>query len=397
MNFTKLKKFLDYMASERTPGCSVTVYKDGKLVYTYSAGVSDLNTGKKMVGDEYFNIYSCSKVTLATAAAQLIEKGIIMVNDPLYDYLPEYRHMAVKREDGNIDEAKNPITIGDLLSMTAGFNYGFNQPPIDDVITMTDGVCNTDIFARQASKLVLDYEPGTKWKYSMSHDIMGGVISIITGKKYRDYVRENIFEPLDMNNTFFHSTPEILDKMAPMYVFENDIINIETMDIVKAQQLGKGNIGHFREVSKINDSFFSNRAEFDSAGGGIISTVNDYAKLAAALSSGGLGANNNRILSPHAVELMKTNRLNCEQIKNYNWSNLIGYGYGLGVRTHIDKAKSGSIANLGEFGWGGAAGASIIMDTNERLGVFFVQHTLNPREEWYQPRLINIAYACLND
>ena len=87
--------------------------------------------------------------------------------------------------------------------------------------------------------------------------------------------------------------------------------------------------------------------------------------------------------------------MNETQLNDMSWSQLRGYGYGLGVRTHIDKAKSRSIANLGEFGWGGAAGSTAIMDTEERLGVFFVQHTLAPREEWYQPRLRNVVYACL--
>ena len=124
--------------------------------------------------------------------------------------------------------------------------------------------------------------------------------------------------------------------------------------------------------------------------------MGDYAKLTAALANNGLGLTGERILSAASLNLMKTNRLGEAQLRDFNWKQLSGYGYGLGVRTHIDKAKSGSVSNIGEFGWGGAAGATVIVDTEAKLGVFFVQHTLNPREEWYQPRLRNVVYSCID-
>lgn len=130
-------------------------------------------------------------------------------------------------------------------------------------------------------------------------------------------------------------------------------------------------------------------------GAGIITTVSDYEKLLAALANGGLGLNGERILSAYSIELLKTNRLTAELLKDYNWKAKVGCGYGLGVHTHMSPAESGLISNIGEFGWGGAAGASAIVDTKANLAVFYVQHTLNPREEYYQPRLRNVVYSCL--
>ena len=92
---------------------------------------------------------------------------------------------------------------------------------------------------------------------------------------------------------------------------------------------------------------------------------------------------------------MRTNRLNEEQLKTFNWSQLLGYGYGLGVRTHMNKARSGGLSNLGEFGWGGAAGSTVLIDPEINMGVFYVQHCLNPREEFYQPRLTEENKALL--
>ena len=115
----------------------------------------------------------------------------------------------------------------------------------------------------------------------------------------------------------------------------------------------------------------------------------------AALAGYGMGLTGERILSPYSVNLMRTNRLSEELLKDFNWKQLAGCGYGLGVRTHINPAKSGIIANPGEFGWGGAAGATAIIDPTIGLGVFYAQHTLSPREEYYQPRLRNAVYSCL--
>ncbi len=396
MNFTKLKNFLDDMvATGRTPGCSVVVYKDGKLAFTHSVGVSNIESGAKMTGEEYFNIYSCSKVTTVTAGAQLLEKGAFLLSDPLYDYLPEYRHMTIKTADGDIVEAKNPITVGDLFTMSTGFDYNFNSPAITELREKNPNYTTED-FIRARAKDTLFFEPGTHWRYSHSHDLLGGFISVITGKKFRDYVKENIFDPLGMDKAVYHPTPEIFAQMAQQYEFVPEDKAQQALSMVEAQMYGNAKNGYFKKVSLEKGSVSGHSPEYDSGGAGIITTVGDYAKLAAALSCGGLGANGERILSSKTVELMKVNRLDATQLVDLNWKQLLGHGYGLGVRTHIDKSVSGLNANLGEFGWGGAAGANVVVDSEEKLGVFFAQHVLNPREEWYQPRLINVAYSCID-
>ena len=397
MDFSKLKNFLDYMAKERTPGCAVVVCRDGKPVYKYEAGYADLESLTPLTGDEFFNIYSCSKIATVTAAAQLLERGKFLLNDPLYDYVPEFRHMMIKNADGELDEAKNPITIGDLFSMSAGFNYNLTAPSIIEMYeNKGDDFSAVDLMYALA-KEPISFEPGTHWQYSLAHDVLGGFISLITGKKFRDYVKENIFDPLEMTQSFYHHTPEIEAKMASQYRFVANNPTQDKQTIVEAQMYGTKGEGHFEKIGlDVVSSVSVAASEYDSGGGGIVTTVSDYAKLIAALSCSGLAANGERILAPATVELIKTNRMNETQLKDMTWSQLRGYGYGLGVRTHIDKAKSGSIANIGEFGWGGAAGATAIMDTEEKFGVFFVQHTLAPREEWYQPRLRNVVYSCLN-
>lgn len=393
MDFSNVKAFLDYMVENRTPSSAVVIYYGGEKVYSYATGYADLESKKPFTGTEHVNIYSCSKVTTVTAAAQLLEKGLFLMNDPLYAYIPEYKHMTVKDKNGDIRDAIRPITVGDLFSMTAGFNYDLNCPSIKNAREITGGKCDTLTVIRELAKEPLSFDPGEHWQYSLCHDVLAGLVEAVSGMKFRDYVKKNIFEPLGMDKSVYHHTPEILENMASQYSFVPKGQS-SNFDIVEAQKYGKSNDGTFVNVGKRVSHVLGE--EYDSGGAGITTTVDDYAKLAAALAGGGKGVNGERILSANTVELMKVDRLTPAQHKDYNWSALAGYGYGMGVRTHIDQAKSGSIASLGEFGWGGAAGASFYADTKSNLGVFFVQHCLNPREEWYQPRLKNIIYSCLD-
>lgn len=392
MDFTYLKAFMDKMAAERTPGCAISVFSEGKEVFRYAAGYSSLEEKTPMTGDEYFNIYSCSKVTTVTAALQLLEKGVFLLTDPLYEYIPEFRDMYIKDSGGNLVKAKKPITIRDLFTMTAGFTYNMQSEAFKKARELTEGKMETTQVIKCLASDPLSFEPGTNWQYSLCHDALAGLVSIITGMPFRDYVRKNIFEPLNMTKSFYHND-EITEQMAEQYIFVPEGQTTD-LDIVEAQKYGNASDGTFVNCGKGVSHVLG--PEYDSGGAGITTTVDDYVKLSAALANMGRGLTGERILSPGTVELMRTNQLNDNQLKNFSWTQLTGYGYGLGVRTLIDKAKAGSTGSIGEFGWGGAAGATVLVDPSLNLGVFFAQHTLNPREEYYQPRLRNVIYACMH-
>ncbi len=391
MDFTNLKRFMDFMAAERVPGNAIEVYLGGKKVFRYFSGCADLATQTPLTGDEMYNIYSCSKITTVTAAMQLLEQGKFLINDPLYAYIPEFRDMYIKNEDGSLVKAKNPITIGDLFSMTAGFVYNFDTEGFRKAREITGGKMDTVTTIKCAAADPLAFEPGTHWRYSICHDVLGALISVISGQKFRDYVKEHIFDPLDMKEAVYHHTEETLKRTPTQYYFVPD--GSEEFDIVEAQKHGKGNEGVFKDVGKAVSHILGE--EFDSGGAGIITTVADYAKLMAALANYGTGLTGEKILSKYSIDLMRTNRLTKEQLADVEWGQLAGCGYGLGVRTHMDPAKSGVISSIGEFGWGGAAGATAIIDPSINLGVFYAQHALNPREAFYQPRLRNVVYSCL--
>lgn len=384
MNFEYMKNFMDSLTEWIIPGNSVVIYKDGKKVFEYSSGYSDLEKKIKKTGEEQLYIYSCSKVATVTAALQLYEQGKFLLSDPLYEYLPEFKKMYVKDGD-RIKAAENPITIRDLFTMTAGLSYATNTPAFEKARKLTDGKMDTRTVIKCLAEEPLLFEPGARWNYSLCHDALAVLAEVVSGMRFSEYMKKYIFEPLDMNNSYYHTPNDVI--ISPQYIYEIQ----DTKNIVELQQ--KEHTSGVVKRAYGNELVFGEN--YDSGGAGIITTVDDYAKFAAALANSGTGLNNNRILSSATVKLMKTNQLNEAQRKTMNWRRLRGYGYGLGVRTLIDKAESGSNSSIGEIGWGGAAGATIIADTEEKVALFYAHHMLNPQEEYYQPRLRNVLYSCL--
>lgn len=382
MDFKYMKNLMDSLTDWIIPGNSVVIYKDGEKVYEYSSGYSDLDNKIKMTGKEQIYVYSCSKVATVTAALQLFEQGKFLLSDPLYEYLPEFKEMYVK--DGNkIKRAKKNITVRDLFTMTAGLSYDTNTPAFEKARKLTDNRMDTRTVVKCIAEEPLLFEPGERWNYSLCHDVLAALVEVVSGMRFSEYMKKNIFIPLDMNDSYYHAPSSV--EIAPQYKYEIQ----STQNIVELQQ-AEYQSGILKRAYG-NDLVFGE--EYDSGGAGIITTVNDYAKFAAALANYGVGLNNNRILSSATLKLMKTNHM---KEKNFtDWANLKGYGYGLGVRTLIDKAEAGVNCSIGEFGWDGAAGAAMIMDKEENLALFYAHHMLNPQEGYYFPRLKNTLYACL--
>lgn len=379
------------MARFRTPGNAVEVYLEGKRVFRYAAGYSDLEKKTDMTGEEMFNIYSCSKIATVTAGLQLVERGKIVLSDPLSWYLSEFSDMYVRTGQGELKKAKQPITVKDLFTMTAGFDYNIRSEAISKAKIATKGHMDTVETVKCIASEPLSFEPGTRWQYSLCHDVLAALVSVVSGKKFREYVKENIFEPLDMKDSVYHQTTDTGSRMAQQYRFTDDTGEYESPE--EAQKNGNADSGRFLNVGQEVPYILGD--EYDSGGAGIITTLSDYAELAAALAGFGKFQNGNRILCRNSVEAMRRNHLNQDQLKYYDWKHLQGYGYGLGVRTHMDPCRSGRLSNVGEFGWGGSAGSTVVIDPDIGLGVFYVQHCLNPREQYYQPRLINVLYSCL--
>lgn len=391
MDFTKLKDFMDHLTSWRIPGNGVKVCLEGREVFSYTSGYADVENKIPMTLDHYVNIYSCSKVATVTAALQLYEQGKVWLDDPLYAFIPEYKEMVISDEKGT-RKAEKTITLRHLFTMTSGLTYNRDTQAFRKARELTDGKMDTLTVIRCLASDPLAFEPGERWNYSLSHDVLAAVVEVVSGKRFSHYVRENIFEPLGMNAVYHNET--VRDKMAMQYEY----INGKAGTMID-QQAGKaaGSDGYYQPVGL--GGILDLGPEYDNGGGGITTTVGDYSKLCVALANGGVGATGEKILRPETIDLLRTNQLNAEQLKTFSWPQLRGYGYGLGVRTLISKDPKIKdpeiIGNIGEFGWGGAAGATVLVDPELKLSVFYAHHMLNPQEDYYQPRLRNVVYSCI--
>ena len=334
--FENTKKFCDLLIERGMPGIDLAVYKEGECVLRYINGYSDLENKVKMNGKERYNLYSCSKPITCTAALMLLEKGLYSLEDKLSDYMPEFSEMTVLK-DGEKKIAENPILIKHLFEMTAGFSYECASYYLKKAMEETGGRCPTRETMKYLAKEPLLFEPGERWEYSLCHDVLAAFVEVISGEKFEDFVKKNIFDVLGMNDSTFMLPEEEIDTLAQQYGFEN----------------GKRvNIGKHIVPYKLG-------TEFASGGAGCISTVDDYIKFAEALRI-------HKLIKPETFNLMRENRLKETQRKAF-W---IGqsYGYGLGVRAYNGDKKAI------DTGWNGAAGAYFALDMENSITIFLGTH-----------------------
>lgn len=377
--FSDLEKYLDtILVREKVPGFVCKVMHNGKEVFRHQGGYADLENNIKMTGDEHFFIYSASKVITCAAAMHAFEEGKFLMSHPVWWYLGEFADckVRVKREDGSVDlvPQEGEIVIQDLFNMCAGLDYNFDSPTLKEALLKYPNAPTREI-VRGIVKNGLDYQPATKWQYSFCHDVLACLVEVATGERFKDYVKRVIFDPLGMNDSYYHPTPELLDKMCAQYRFNHSL-------------------GIPERVEKTNPYIFG--PDYDSGGAGVITTIHDYAKFASALANYGVGQNGARILSKASVNLMRTNTLDERRLKDFKqWRNNFEYGYGFGVRTKMDVGRGGSLAPNGEFGWDGAAGFFVSIDPTKNVAIVYAQHLLNPHHEVIHPKIRNLVHMII--
>lgn len=353
--FERTKAFCDSLLSLGLPGFDLVIYHKGNCVLRYRNGYSDLENKIKVSGDERYNIYSCSKVITCVAALQLWEKGLFSLEDKLSDYMPEFSEMSVRTENG-IVKAKNPILIKHLFEMTAGFSYNCDSPAIREARMNTEGKCPTREMMKYLSKEPLLFEPGTRWEYSLCHDVLAALVEVVSGEKFECYVKRSVFDVAKMTKSTFMLPDAELETIAQQYRFENG----------KAANVGK-------EICT-----YKIGSEYASGGAGCISTVDDYIKFLEALRT-------YRLLKPETLSLMTTDRLTKEQKRTY-WV-ATPHGYGLGVRCSIGDER------YLDFGWGGAACAYLAVDPKNEITLFFGTHLLSSPVQGLRGMLYRFARA----
>ena len=355
MDFNRLTAYLDSLRGVGVPGCDLAVYRDHEPIYRHQAGFRDAAGTQPVRADDTYNLYSCTKVFTTCAAMQLIERGLISLDDAVADYLPAYAHLTVKGADG-VRPARRVMTIRHLMSMQSGLDYELESPCIAAAIGKIGPAASTRQLMEAKAGEPLLFEPGTDFMYSLSHDVLAAVIEVATGLRFSDYLRENLFGPLGLETVGFLPTEAIRPRMAEQYVFDDAQKKPVPMD-------------RFSNNYRLTPNY-------ESGGAGLISDVHDCVTFADALACGGVGSTGAKILSPEMIQLWSANQLGPASRRAFDEWHRMGYSYALGVRTRVDTAIGGR-GQIGEFGWDGAAGAWSMIDPVNHLSAYFAMHVRN--------------------
>ncbi|MEC8667545.1 MAG: serine hydrolase domain-containing protein [Pseudomonadota bacterium] len=343
------------------PGAVIMLIRDGQIAHLSSMGTLTPD-GPEMTEDAIFRIYSMTKPIVSAAAMQLVEEGRLVLNAPVATYIPEFAKMTVATGETDAEgkavtvPATRTMTVQDLLRHTSGLTYGFfGSGPAREAYNEA-GVANSELSGLEQAKLLaslpLEHEPGTKWEYSRSTDVLGGVIEAVTGQPLGEVLKARIFDPLGMEDTDFY-----VDDSA-----DHGRIAEAYPDHAKI-----GPFGMFDPRS---------RAPSQSGGGGLVSTVHDYALFAQAMMNGG-ELTGTRILSPKTVQLMTSNHLEGIAPGKYYLPGP-GYGFGLGYGVRLETGNAPSFGSAGEYYWGGAAGTYYVADPQEDfIALLMIQSPTN--------------------
>ncbi|MBR5369157.1 MAG: serine hydrolase [Lachnospiraceae bacterium] len=357
MNTELFDKYLDSLESQGIPSIDVRIRKDHEEIYRYLKGDADPINGVKAGDDTKYLVFSMTKIQTMTALMQLVEAGKISLEDDVAKYLPAYGKLTMKTPDGGTATC-GPMLIKHLVSMQSGLNYDLERPGIVRVLKEYGKNATTRQIVDSFAETPLEFAPGTHFFYSLSHDVIAAVIEVVSGMRYGEYLKKNIWEPLGMKDTSFAKPMNDNDPLlARQYIWDDPSQKIIPMDSSCCYQLSDA---------------------YESGGAGLMSTSRDYSLLADALACGGTGSSGQRILSPESINVIRTDLLGPDSHKDIETTmGRQGYGYGVGMQILMDPAAIGSIAKPGVFGWDGAAGAATIMYPEEKLSLVFMIHVRN--------------------
>jgi CubicO group peptidase (beta-lactamase class C family) len=386
----RLERLTQLMNSKVGEGMMVggmgMIARNGKIIYSQTYGEADREAGKPMTEDAIFRIYSMTKPVTGVALMMLYEEGKFRLNDPIAMYIPEMANLQValstagtgivsdgtsSRAVGESDESlvgqtRRPLrqpTVRDLMTHTAGLTYGiFGNTEVDQMYRKS-GLMN-DMDGKELvtalGKLPLQYDPGSQWHYSVSVDVQGYLVEVLSGMKLSEFLQQRLFGPLDMKDTAFTVNPENRDRLTQLYKPKG----------IKANNFFAPITGNDLEVA---DAFMTvgylEGVKFESGGAGLVSTARDYMRFSQMMLNGG-ELHGVRILSPKTVDLMRTNHIG-DLAGGFGRK---GVGFGLDFAVILDPGEVGEVSSVGEYNWGGAAGTRFWIDPQEQLiGLFMVQ------------------------
>jgi CubicO group peptidase (beta-lactamase class C family) len=355
----RLHGFLEaQIEAGRVSGAIVLLARQGQIVDWQAFGQRDLAAAAAMERDTIVRIYSMSKLVTSVAVLTLFEEGRFKLDDPITKFIPELASLQVftggTADAPQLEPARAPLTIKQLLTHTAGFTYDFGDSPLEQLYKRADlwGAPNFKAFIERAAKLPLAHHPGERWTYGINTDVLGYLVEVVSGQPFEAFLEERLFRPLRLPDTGFLVPPEKQGRLARIY------------------ELGPE--GKLRPAKPILDSYRAPGQGWPSGGAGLFSTIGDFARFGQMLLNGGR-LEGTQVLGRKTVELMLANHLNHLPSPTHPWN--VSEGFGLGGSVRLDLAKGNNLGSVGQFGWSGAATTYFNLDPHEdTLALLFLQH-----------------------
>jgi len=380
-----------YVSTGKIAGCQITVARGDHLAYHRSLGLMDLERNRPVADDTIWRIYSMTKPITSVALMQLYEQGAFLLTDPVDRYIPSWRDLKVGkvRDDGSIETTKpdQPMTVRDTLMHTTGLaSFMPSTHPIDIAFAQERRTLGSSATLESVCELLsrypLKFEPGTKWNYGLSTDIVAHLVEILSGAPFDEYLRTEIFEPLGMVDTGVFVPDESLERFSANYNYRPGLTPA---------------LGDDPETST-----YRRRPSYFSGAGGLVSTTPDYLRFCQMLAGGG-ELDGHRILGRKTLEIMRVNHLpnNTDLTQmaagGFGEAGFNGVGFGLGFAVGQGPAATSMVGSAGEYYWGGAASTAFWIDPAEDLAVVFMTQLMPSQSYPFRAQLRSLVYQALSD
>lgn len=381
-----------YVDAAKLPCAHVLVHRRGHTVHETVLGQADRERGVPLRADHIHRIYSMTKPITSVAFMMLVEEGRIALDDPVHNYIPAWRELGVYAAGGpglwQTRPCAAPMRCIDLLRHTSGLTYGFQtrtnvdaayrRAKINDFATPG----GLEQMMADVADIPLEFSPGTSWNYSVSTDVLGRLIEIVSGQRLDVFLKERIFGPLKMIDTDFDVPADKAQRLSACY-----------------QLAPTGGIVLQDDPAT---SPYRTKPALLSGGGGLVSTAADYMRFTRMLLNGG-ELDDHRLLSRKTLRLMTLNHLpggkELTQVSQSLFSEAIfeGLGFGLGFAMTVDLARTANNGSLGEYFWGGMASTAFWVDPQEELTVVFLTQLMPSTAYPIRRELRTLVYAAIEE
>lgn len=365
-------------------GANVLVRRHGEEVLYTQAGMADIGEGRLIQRDSIFRLYSQSKPVTAAAVMLLVERGLIDLMDGVDKYLPGFRNPKVVDHRGRITRANRAPWIMELLGMTAGLCYPdgdcagqYAARVFEDAHEQirAGGGISTVEFMNRLGEQPLAFQPGTHWRYSTCADVLGAVVEVVSGKRFGDFLREELFAPLNMVDTAFWVPEDKQERFVTCY------------------ERGENGLTPWLGMN-LACGVYDRDPAFESGGAGLVSTLEDYSHFADMMMNKGVW-NGTRILSPKSIEFLTAPQLN-DVVRRDMWDSLCGFSYGKLCRVCVEPEQYAGLAMKGEYGWDGWLGSYYANFPNEGMTILSMQNTTNAGTTPMVRKVRNAVLAALS-